>query len=248
MNFSLKNLYRWAAALLLIEAFLIFVPTFVLGTAINWPASLDEPASVNLPLILEQWDAVLLGYGVYLIYSIVFLPVALLTAQAVSNGNESQSTLLKIATGFAVASTVSRVLGIVRWLFPMPVLARLYTDPAATDATRETISITYDMLNAYAGTVGEWLGVSLFAALWATLVGVYILRTAFVPRWLGVFGLVAAAALYSLLPEVAGIDMGAMTVISVVVLHIWFMALAGVLLWRSRMSAPEPQLKLQPLA
>ena len=48
---------RQAAIFLIIEFLLIFAPLVILGAAINWPGSLDEPASVNLPLILEQYMA-----------------------------------------------------------------------------------------------------------------------------------------------------------------------------------------------
>jgi hypothetical protein len=44
------SIYRQAAVFLIIEVVLIFAPLIILGAAINWPASLDEPANVNLPL------------------------------------------------------------------------------------------------------------------------------------------------------------------------------------------------------
>ena len=37
--------------LLIIQSLLIFVPMYILGTAIDWPASLDLPSNQILPLI-----------------------------------------------------------------------------------------------------------------------------------------------------------------------------------------------------
>jgi hypothetical protein len=144
---------RQAAIFLIIEFLLIFAPLIILGVAINWPASLDEPASVNLPLILEQYMAMMIGYSTYLVYSLLFWPMAYLTGRAIVIG-DTENTLFRVASGFAALSALARVLGIVRWLFAMPVLARLYTNSAVSEDFKESISMVYEMLNAYAG--GDW--------------------------------------------------------------------------------------------
>ena len=80
---SNRGLNRVTAAVLLIEAFLIFVPMYILGNAINWPASLGDPAADVLPRIVEHAAAVRNGYFVYLIYSILFWPLSVLTIRVV---------------------------------------------------------------------------------------------------------------------------------------------------------------------
>jgi len=225
-----KRINRPAVVLLIIEFLLILVPQLILGAAINWPASLDEPASVNLPLILEQLPAVIAGYGAYLVYSLLFWPVAYLTGRVIV-GDDVENVLFRIASGFAALSALARALGIVRWLFAMPVLARLYTDPATSAALQGSVGAIYDMLNAYAGGVGELLGVDLFAAIWLVLIGVLLIRRAGWPNWLGYFGFVTAAALFSNLLEIVGVDMGVMITASVVLLHVWMLATA-IIFWR----------------
>ena len=231
-NRGRSGLYKSAIALLIMEFFLIFPPMIILGGAINWPASLDEPAAVNLPLILEQYAAVMVGYSIYLLYSLLFWPVAYLTGRVVV-GNEVENGIFRIASGFAALSAVARALGIVRWLFAMPVLARLYTDPATSPELQASISVVYDMLNAYAGGIGELLGVSLFAAIWLALMGVLLLRSPEWPSWLGYFGFVAAASLFVNLLNMINIDTGPMVVISVTLLHFWMLAMA-IVFWRKR--------------
>ena len=223
------RLARNTAVLLLIEAFLIFVPLIILGAAIEWPASLGDPAHIALPRLVENAAAVRNGYFVYLVYSLLFWPVAYLTIRVV-NGAGPLSPLLQIANGFAALSTVARTIGIIRWLFPMPVLARAYVDPATTAATREAIGMIYVTLNEFAGSVGEVLGVSFFAALWLALVSVAILRSVHLPNWLGYFGFFATAALASSLVELWGIDLGGLITVTVAMIHFWFMAAAAVFL------------------
>ena len=230
------SLHRVTGIFLIIQMLLMFVPIAILGSAINWPASLSQPAANILPLIREQASAVRLGYLIYLIYSILFWPTALLTARVVA-GNDTYGPLLRIAVGFGIASAVARTLGIIRWLVAMPALARLYTDPATSEATRETITVVYHTFNDYAGSVGEVLGVSFFAALWVALVSVAILRSGVLPRWLGYFGLVAAAALFLAIVELFGVDLGPLMSVSVVVIHFWFLA-AGVVLLKLKATQP----------
>jgi Domain of unknown function (DUF4386) len=230
---------RAAGALLITQALLLFVPLAILGTAIGWPASLSEPPSVVLPLIQEQAGAVQIGYLIYLAFSILFWPVALLTARAVAGG-DTTPTLLRVAIGFGIASAVARTLGIIRWLVAMPALARAYTDPAASAETRATIEVIYRTLNDYAGSIGEVLGVSLFAALWLACVSASILRSRTLPRWVGVSGLVAAAALACGLIELVGVDLGALISVTTSGFQIWMLAVGLLLLLRRPDHAAAP--------
>jgi hypothetical protein len=224
-----RTLRRQAAFLLIVEFLLIFAPMIILGAALNWPASLDEPASVNLPLVLERYASVIAGYSLYLVYSLLFWPVAYWTGRVIV-GDDVENPLFRVASGFAALSALARALGVVRWLFAMPALAQLYTAPDATPELQATVSVVYDMLNAYAGGVGELLGVSLFAVIWLALISVLILRSAQWPAWLGYFGLVAAASLFLNLLEVVGMDLGPMITMSVGLLHFWMLAAAIVFL------------------
>jgi hypothetical protein len=220
---------RQAAVFLIIEFLLIFAPLIILGVAINWPASLDEPASVNLPLILEQYMAMMTGYAIYLVYSLLFWPMAYLTGRAIVI-DDTSNTLFRVASGFAALSALARALGIVRWLFAMPVLARLYTNPAVTENFKESISMVYEMLNAYAGGIGELLGVSLFASIWLVLICMLLIRSSQWPNWLGYFGLIVAGSLLLNLLEMVGIDMGAMISVSETLQHFWMLTTAIVFL------------------
>lgn len=235
------GLMRATALLLILEVILQTVPIVVLGATIDWPASLDEPASVNLLLITEQRGAVILGYGSYLLYSILILPLAFLLYRVLSDREAPASTLLAIAVGFGVVSALARSLGIVRWLFMMPVLAGIYLDPNASGATREAVSVTYESFNAYAGGVGEILGVGLFGAALFGLVSVAMVRSARFPSWIGYAGLVVAALLATGVLEVFGVDLGPFITVSVTALQLWMLALAVVLFrsrrWSSRRAA-----------
>lgn len=225
-----RNLRRTAGVMLIVEGLLIYAPLVILGAAIGWPTSLGEPASVNLPLMVSERPSVLLGYSIYLLYSVLFWPVSHLTARAVSRGHRGEAEgLTRLASGFGLGSAVLRVLGIVRWLVPMQLLADLWVAPGTTEGTKETLSLLYETLNAYAGSVGELLGVGLFAALWAGFVTAAIFRTGALPRFLGVFGVVTTVLLALPLLEIV-IDTGPLVTVSGVAFSLWLTTM-GVMLF-----------------
>ncbi|QIN77317.1 DUF4386 family protein [Rubrobacter marinus] len=229
-----NGLLRWTVALLVLEPLLMYAAFFVLSSSINWPSSLDEPASVNLPLVAEQRGAMVLGYGAYLEYSLLILPLSVLLYFALGRRGAS-SPLLAVAAAVGAISALARALGIVRWLFLMPVLAEVYLDPATSGATREAVEVAYTSFNEYAGGVGELLGVALTGAAWVGLTSVAMLRSGRFPRWLGWLGLLAAALLLPGLVSVAGLEVGSLfAVVGGNVLLIWMLALAVVLGLRLR--------------
>ena len=220
---------RWAAALLVVEALLIFVPLAVLGAAINWPQSLDDPASVALPRLLDNEGAVRFGYSVYLAYSVLFLPVAVLVTRALA-GTRDGDLLVRMALGLAVASMLARCIGILRWLTAMPALAETYV--ASDDASRVALAAQYDLLNNFGGGVGELLGVSLFAALWLATTIVAAWRSG-TPRWLLGSGVVVAVLLAAPLVELGGGDAGPLVSLGAASLQLWLLATAYVIVRRA---------------
>jgi len=216
---------RRTAALLLIQFVTMWAAFFILAPAINWPASLDEPPAVILPLILDQSGAVFAGYLSYLIHALALIPLAILLRDALRlDGAMGRAVVtLGVLAGFAKA------LGIVRWLFLMPGLAAAYTDPAATPATKDAIAVVYEAFNAYAGGVGELLGVGLFAGIWTIVISVAVLRQGWTV--IGYAGLGAAVLLLSTLLSVAGIESPVMLTLSGILWQFWTLALA-ITIWR----------------
>ena len=220
---------RTAAALLAVEGVLLFVPLVVLGGAIGWPGSLDDPASVALPRLLENEGAVRFGYVAYLAYSVLFLPVAVWTTRTLTRGDDGP--LARLAVGFAVASALARSIGILRWLTAMPVLAQAYAS-APDGAPRDTLAVQYDVLNSFGGGIGELLGVSLFAVGWLGCTLLAARRAEGAPGWLVALGGAAALGLALPLVELGGVDAGPLTSVGTSLLQIWFLAAAVVLLRR----------------
>jgi hypothetical protein len=221
---------RAAGAMLIAQFVLMFAALFILGGAINWPASLDEPAAVNLPLIVEQAGAVALGYSSYFVSALLLAPIALLLTY-LGRAGRAQATLL-VAAGLGVLASFAKLLGISRWLVMMPLLGQAYVDPSASEAARTAIGVTYDAFNNYAGGVGEIVGVSLLSGLWTLLVSSVLLREgSLAPRWMGWLGLISGVLLLVGVAGAFGVDLGPILIIQGLAWQLWLLIL-GILLLR----------------
>ena len=204
-----------------VQGLLIFVPTFVLGAAVDWPASLDDPASIALPRLAENEGAVRFGYFAYLLYSALFAVTIVLLARLVER--DLTVGVRRLVVGFAVASAIARSIGIVRWLGPMPELADSY-NAASDDSQRFAVTSVYEALNSYGGTIGEVLGVGLFAAISIGFLSVGLLRSSVIPRWIAIGGVVSAIALVLSAVELFEVNLGPTLTATVTIVQLWFLA------------------------
>ena len=105
------------------------------------------------------------------------------------------STLLALASTEGVLAAVVQFLGLIRWPFLVPYLARSATDPGASAARKEAVDVVFQSFNRFLGVaVGEHLGY-LFSGAWSVLAGVAMTQSTVVPVWLGTVGIIVGAML-----------------------------------------------------
>jgi hypothetical protein len=220
----------WGLGLLLIaDALLSFAPLAIMAPAIGWPASLGNPAAQQLQAIAAAPGAVMAGYGLYLLYSILVAPVMIGLAARLTGG--LASPLGATVAAFAALSALARSIGILRWLTVMPALAAAHA--AADPASRTQIELVFTAVTQYGGGIGEILGVSLFmaAALGTLCVGAWLRGG--LPIWLAGLGLLSALLLAGLALPVFGGPKLVPVAAAVSLLSVWMLA-AGVHVLTSR--------------
>ena len=85
---------------------------------------------------------------------------------------DADATLLAVATTVGVLAAVVQFLGLIRWPFLVPYLARIDAEPGVDPARREAVDVVFQSFNRYLGVaVGEHLGYALTGA-WSLLMGV----------------------------------------------------------------------------
>lgn len=233
---GLSRVMMIAGGLLLAREAVFYAAFGVLAASIDWPGSLGLAAADALPLIREQQRSVFTGYYLYLLSSIMFLPIAMALREVLRHATGTQHTVARlvmdIAVGFAVVSVVLRSLGILRWLFAMPALAEVYVDPATTQATREQVVLQFDLLNHYAGQAGEHLGVHLLMALFMLCTGAALLGVREVPRAFAVWAVICGL-LFVPVADLLGVEGGVMLFVNGFGYSFWAIGLGAVLIWRA---------------
>ena len=183
------RLTRGTAIFLIIESVLLTACATILQVVFEFPAILTKPAATVFPLFMKTSAVVVPTYYAFALSALFLIPLAFLI-QRILSPRPSLFSQITIAVG--VVTAIFQVLGFIRWPFLVPYLATTYTNPQASDVTRQALVVFYQAFNIYAGhTIGEHLGF-LFNAAWGVLVGIAILRSPLFVRWqwLGWLGII----------------------------------------------------------
>jgi hypothetical protein len=188
------SLRKWTGWFFIAGAVLVNIPYTLLIMNFDYPDILRQPAGEILtrfqaggaPLIYT-WLA-FAWVGLPLLFGIALLE------KAVAQEN---STLLKAAIVPGVIGAITQMVGLLRWVFVVPILARTFTDPAASAATKDAVLVAFQVIHQYGGVVmGEHLG-QAFTILWMALVSLAMFKSNIFKPWLGWFGL-ATYVIYTL--------------------------------------------------
>ncbi len=173
--------------------FLIFVPLafnaffLLLGRLFDYPNILRRPTED----ILNGFQAggvglKLVWYG-FMLTAVMFAPLVVLLGQVLAADGHA---VIPSAIVIGVLASIVQILGLARWPFLVPALARAYTDPASTPTTREATQAVFESFHRYLGVgIGECLGYLLTGA-WSVLVGVAMLQSSAFEAWIGWPGIV----------------------------------------------------------
>src|SRR5215218_5203604 len=173
-------------AILLIAVPIAFNTAFFeLGRAYDYPNILRAEPDEILRRFAAGGSGLILRWEAMLVSALLMLPLS--TLLAVTLGASLVLTVLSIVIGATAA--IVQGLGLVRWPFAVPELARRYVaapDGPAGDPARQALEVVFATLHRLLGVgVGEHLGY-LFTGLWTLLVSGSILSTTILPSWLGI--------------------------------------------------------------
>ena len=166
---------------------------FELGRAFDYPNILRKESDEILRRFAAGGSGLILRWEALLLSALAMLPLVALVAVAL--GASASLTAAAIVVGSAAA--LVQALGLVRWPFAVPELARRYVAADGPDAAakRQAIKVTFATLHRLLGVgIGEHLGY-LLTGLWTLLVAASVLSTSVLPGWLGLIGIPVGVAL-----------------------------------------------------
>ena len=180
-----------AAGVVLIVAPLWFNANFaMLARRFEYPGVLRRPTSEILERFRAGGSALIILWWAFMLSGPLLITGAVLLGQAL--GFEG---IVPLATIFGVLAGLVQMLGLLRWVYLVPVLARTYADPSLTPDQREVQAAIFRALHQYLGVgVGEHLGY-LFTGIWSILIGVGVIQGTALPTWLGWPGVLIGAGL-----------------------------------------------------
>ena len=188
------NQFRKVTGLLfIVGSILVNIPYALLIANFNYPDILREPAAD----VLTQFQAggSTLIYT-WLAFAWVGLPLMFGTVMLKRLLEAEGHPLLETATTLGIIGLILAVVGLTRWVFVVPVLARLYTDPASSEAVRAAALVTFQAIHQYGGVViGEHIS-QFMTIVWMALISGMMLRSAFFSAWQGWLGFVAAVVFF----------------------------------------------------
>ena len=185
---------RQLTAVVAIAVPIVFnVAFFELGRAFDYPSILRRPADEILRRFAAGGAGLLVRWQLLFLSALAMLPLAVLLSVVLDAG----AVLTPLTMVVGVVAALVQGVGLARWPFAVPELARRYVaaDGADAEATRRSVEVVFAVLHRYLGVgIGEHLGY-LATGLWTVLVAISILQGAVLPGWLAIAGLVIGLAL-----------------------------------------------------
>jgi hypothetical protein len=178
--------------LLILGAVGVFVPYTILTITFNYPNILREESGAILtqfhqgggPLIFTWLAFALLGLPLLIAYSLIGQKLEVRMPHA------------RWVTTLGIISGVVQIIGLLRWVFVVPVLATAFAN-TKNPSTQEAILISFKVIHQFGGVLlGEHLG-QLFTVIWTVFIASALLKEFIMPRWIAWWGF-AASLIYFL--------------------------------------------------
>ena len=177
-------------------AFLIIAPVWfnatfaLLGKRFDYPDILRRPASEILDRFRAGGSSLIILWWLFMLSGLLLIPAVVLLRQALGF-----TGIVPLAVIVGVLAGLVQMLGLLRWVYLVPPLARASADPGLESGQLQATIAVFRAMHQYLGVgVGEHLGY-LFTGIWSVLSGVAIVGRALIPAWMGWVGIVVGLGL-----------------------------------------------------
>ena len=184
------QLIRTTGILLILLIILSNIPYMLLIQTFGYDDILREPVDVVLTRFQRGGTGLILTWFGFGLSALLLIPTSFLlhvVMKLPTNRNPSPFLLVTMLAG--ALSGLLQAIGLMRWVFVVPILAHLYTDPSTTVMTREAVGVVYQAVHQYGGVViGEHLGQTLLIG-WTLGLGWAMRSSVLFKSWVAWWGL-----------------------------------------------------------
>ena len=180
-----------AAGIVLVVAPLWFNANFAfLGKRFDYPAILRRPTAEILDRFRAGGSSLILFWWTFMLSGLLLIPTVVLLGQVLGF-----TGIVPLAVTIGVLAGLVQMLGLLRWVYLVPALARQNADPTLEISERAANDAVFSAMHRYLGVgVGEHLGY-LLTGLWSILIGVAVAGDDVLPAWMGWAGIVIGIGL-----------------------------------------------------
>lgn len=216
--------------LLIIVPIAFNVTFFLLQRAFEYPDILRKPTDTILRRFQQGGGSLRRLWYAFTFSAVLFTPVPVLVQQIFQ---PNAPWFLVVGTTIGVLAGAVQFLGLIRWPFLVPTLAEMYTQPKASQATRDAVEVVFQAFHRYVGVaIGEHLGY-IFTSVWTILLCLAILQADLVSPLFGWLGIIPAlGVLVGVFEETDFKAAGAINAISYILWSLWLIAFGIALLLR----------------
>ncbi len=181
---------KLAGIFFIVGALLVNIPYTLLIMNFDYPDILRQPTAEILTKFQAGGDTLIYTWFAFAWVGLPMLFGAIMLKQILT---DEHAPFLETATTLGVIGFIVQVVGLLRWVFVVPALARLYTDPAADSATQAAVAAVFTAVHQYGGVIlGEHMGQFLII-LWMSMISGIMYKSKMFSKWIAVLGWVASA-------------------------------------------------------
>ncbi|MFN8384393.1 MAG: DUF4386 domain-containing protein [Anaerolineales bacterium] len=187
---SENKLRKLTGFFFIIGAILVNIPYTLLIMNFDYPDILRQPTEEILTRFQAGGTSLIYTWLAFAWVGLPMLFGALLLKRVLEKEN---SPFLETATTIGVIGFIVQVVGLLRWVFVIPVLARLFTDPTTDSVTKAAIPAVFIAVHQYGGVIlGEHLGQFLII-IWMSIISGIIYKSKIFSKWVAWLGWFASA-------------------------------------------------------
>jgi hypothetical protein len=222
------NVTRFTGLLLILLPIAFNVIFFLLQRTFEYPDILRRPTDYILSRFNAGGNRLILTWYSFALTGLLFVPTAVLVHQVFA---KDDLPYMAVATTIGVLAGLVQFLGLIRWTFLVPYLAKTYFESGSSQATRDGIAVVFQAFHRYAGVaIGEHLGY-LCTSIWTAFIALALTQSPQFNAWLGWAGLIPAIGIFIGLFEEGGFKAaGLINAISYILWSIWLITVGAALL------------------
>ena len=187
---SQTNFRKLAGNFFIIGAILVNIPYTLLIINFDYPDILRQPTAEILTKFQAGGNTLIYTWLAFAWVGLPMLFGVIMLKQILTDEN---APFLELTTTLGVMGFIVQVIGLLRWVFVVPVLARLFTDPTTDSVTKAALPLVFSAVHQYGGVIlGEHLGQFLII-LWMSMLSGILYKSKRFSKWVAYLGWIASA-------------------------------------------------------